>query len=120
MTTAKGFTLLEIMIALTIFAVMSACFLTIASNHVGNAGYLEDKTLAMMIAANEANRLRVQGLPDSYATRQYETMAAREWEIHLDTDSGGPFGTRKATIKVGLKADAARGNYLADLTTFLP
>ena len=52
----KGFTLLEVMIAVTVFAVIATTISQTTSQSVGNLLYLQDKTLASFVAENTTGR----------------------------------------------------------------
>ncbi|MGD9168574.1 MAG: type II secretion system minor pseudopilin GspI [Candidatus Thiodiazotropha sp.] len=55
----KGFTLLEILIALVILATAFGSIITVAANQSVNVGYLRDKTLAHWVAMNQITELQV-------------------------------------------------------------
>lgn len=48
----KGFTLIEVMLAMSIFAMAALAALQVASEHLRSIGYLEQRTFASMVAAN--------------------------------------------------------------------
>ena len=50
---STGFTLIEVLVALAIFAVAGAALSTAIQGNVRNANYLKDKTLANWIANNK-------------------------------------------------------------------
>ena len=52
MRSARGFTLLEVLVALAIFALIAASVLTASARSVRTASQLENKTLAMWVADN--------------------------------------------------------------------
>ncbi|MBT3059544.1 MAG: type II secretion system minor pseudopilin GspI [gamma proteobacterium symbiont of Ctena orbiculata] len=55
----RGFTLLEILIALAILAIAFASIITVAANQSVNVGYLRDKTLAHWVALNQIAEIQV-------------------------------------------------------------
>ncbi|MES9992759.1 MAG: type II secretion system minor pseudopilin GspI [Candidatus Thiodiazotropha sp.] len=55
----RGFTLLEILIALAILAIAFASIITVAANQATNVGYLRDKTLAHWVALNQLTEIQV-------------------------------------------------------------
>src|SRR5690606_41115542 len=59
----RGFTLLEVMIALTIFAAIAIVISDTASQSASSLIHLQDKTLAAMVAENRMAELRLNGLP---------------------------------------------------------
>ncbi len=65
----KGFTLLEILIALAVFAIAVTGMLAALSSHVKDASLSEDHARAVRIAQREMNALRrLRYLPDSEIT----------------------------------------------------
>ena len=77
---ARGFTLLEVLVALGIFAVVAASVLTLAQRSVQNAARLEAKTLAMWVADNRLVELQLQGEAAGIGQAQGEVhLANRTW-----------------------------------------
>lgn len=89
MTRARGFTLVEVMVALAVVAIALPALLVTLSQHVDATAYLRDKSLARMVAANKLEELRIL----SRASRQLPsgersgvaTMAGRDWYWWLDS-----------------------------------
>jgi general secretion pathway protein I len=86
---ARGFTLVEVMVALAVVAIALPALLVSLYQHVDNTGYLRDKSLAQMVAANKLEELRIissasesllQGKDSGVAT-----MADRDWYWWLDS-----------------------------------
>jgi general secretion pathway protein I len=78
----KGFTLIEVMIALTIFAVIAVSVGRSASIYIKNAARLELKTQALNIAEYELSQVLIedQFLPAKTTKRDIE-IQEREWVI---------------------------------------
>lgn len=78
MNRTGGFTLLEVLIALALLAILMAGLIKITADNTQNLWYLENKTLAATIAANHAVQLRLdKEKPESLDG--WETMAGRRW-----------------------------------------
>ncbi|GGY04336.1 type II secretion system minor pseudopilin GspI [Paludibacterium paludis] len=60
---AAGFTLIEVLIALTIVGVALAAFARMTGQTAANAGYLAESSLAMLSADNALAELRIGTLP---------------------------------------------------------
>ncbi|WP_019341371.1 type II secretion system minor pseudopilin GspI, partial [Stutzerimonas stutzeri] len=84
---SRGFTLLEVLVALAIFAIVAAVVLTAAGRSVNNAGRLEALTLASWIADNRLTELQLQqpapnvGREDTrlaFGGRQWQTLSEVE------------------------------------------
>lgn len=80
MRRAHGFTLLEVLVALTILAVALGALVKIGSDNARTAAYLRDRTHAHWVAMNVMGRVRA-GLLDAAAgdRRGAELVGEREW-----------------------------------------
>lgn len=73
-----GFTLLEVLIALAIFATAAISVIRTVTQHVNTINYLEDKTLAAMVADNQMAMVMLN--PTSLAAKQGKAeLAGRLW-----------------------------------------
>ncbi|PTB32909.1 type II secretion system minor pseudopilin GspI [Photobacterium phosphoreum] len=79
MKRSQGFTLLEVLVALAIFAVAALSVMRAVSQNLNNLGYLEQKTLASMVADNELAQLHLSGDYPSSVKRGKSTLADQEW-----------------------------------------
>jgi general secretion pathway protein I len=117
---SRGFTLVEVLVALMVVAIGLAALLTAVSGAARTSGYLRDKTLAQWIALNRLAevRLTVNRTADNNDTGQLD-FANRTW--HYDTryfDTS--ISTMKRVIVRVWAGDAkTKGNPLAESTGFL-
>lgn len=79
MKTQRGFTLLEVLIALAVLAVLMIGLLKISAANAQNLWYLENKTLAATVAANRAVEMRLQRLHQE-SSSGWEEMGGRRWQ----------------------------------------
>lgn len=76
----NGFTLIEVMVALTIIAIALASLIKASGSHTNSAGFLKNKTLAHYVAVNEATQLQIEkAWPNTGTTNKSTEMANREW-----------------------------------------
>jgi len=76
----KGFTLIEVMVALTIIAIALASLIKASGSHSNSAGFLKNKTLAHYVAVNEATKLQIEKTwPNTGKIHKSSEMADREW-----------------------------------------
>jgi general secretion pathway protein I len=113
----SGFTLIEVMIALSIFAVMAAAISRTASQNTDTTLYLEEKTLASFVAENRLNKLKLSGFPAVTQTKDSEEMADREWHITTKVEETQLVGFRRIEIQVAKSID--KENPLVSLTGFM-
>lgn len=75
-----GFTLLEVLVALTIISLALGALISTSGSHASSAGYLKQKTIAHWVAMNEITRLQVeQAWLSKGDTRGSTQMAGNEW-----------------------------------------
>ncbi|MCK5880607.1 MAG: type II secretion system minor pseudopilin GspI [Sinobacterium sp.] len=81
--TSKGFTLIEVMVAVSILAVALPSMLYALMNQVDNTGYLRDKMFAQWAAENVAATMRIEnratGRVKSNKQSGSEEMNGRQW-----------------------------------------
>ena len=114
---AAAFTLIEVMIALSIFAVMAAAISRTASQNADTVLYLEEKTLASFVAENRLNKLKLSGYPAATQTKDSEEMAGREWHITTKVEDTPLPNFRRIEIQVAKQLD--KENPLVSLTGFM-
>lgn len=79
-SSAAGFTLLEVMVALAVLAIAMAALVSSGTQSASNAAYLRDKSLAHWVAMNRVADLRLQkAWPSPGESRSEEEMANRQW-----------------------------------------
>jgi general secretion pathway protein I len=117
---SRGFTLVEVLVALTVVALGLTALMVAVSGTARTSGYLRDKTIAQWIALNRLTqvRLMVNKLGDSQDTGQLD-FAGRKW--HYDTRY---FATqfqsmKRVEIRVYLGDAATKSNPIARSTGFM-
>lgn len=105
-----GFTLLEVMIAITIFAMLATTVSQVASVTVDNQIHLEKKMLAAWIAENKLIEMRFLPWGDIKKGTDEVKMSNREWliktTVSIKKDFGGiPMEAKEVTVAVSLKSE---------------
>ncbi len=105
-TTASGFTLVEVMVALAIFAVSMTALTTTFQTNVTNAGMLKNKTLAHWVAQNKMVEMKAQliakGTFPSITDRKDKVeFAGREWLVRTKVSKSPKAGFQIVEISVG-------------------
>lgn len=99
MPASRGFTLVEVLIALAIVAISLAAFMRLTSQTTSNLGRVEQKTLAMLSAQNAINELRMAPLPPA-GRRQLPCPQADQPLICLVTIGAEQSGLRHVSVLV--------------------
>jgi len=113
MRRAGGFTLLEVLIALAIFAMVAASVLTATARSLQTASRLEEKTLAMWIADNRLAELQLSKSPVADGREQGEVeFAERRWQWQSEVLATSEADMRRVTLWV---APAEQGHSGGDV-----
>lgn len=124
MKKSSGFTLLEVMIAVTIFALIASTLSKAASVTVDNQIHLERKLLATWIAENHIVELRSTPFDSIKKSKKDLSYAERKWLINTNVKikkdfSGMPMPLQVKEIDVSVSLEEAPDNPLQTLTTFI-
>jgi len=108
----SGFTLLEVLIALAIFALVAASILTATSRSLQTASRLEEKTLAMWVADNRLAELQLSKTPVADGREQGEVeFAGRYWWWQSEVQVTSDADMRRVTLWVApVENDRIVGN----------
>jgi general secretion pathway protein I len=107
---SRGFTLLEVLVALAIFAIVAAVVLTAAGRSVNNAGRLEALTLAGWIADNRLTELQLQQPAPSIGREDLKLeFGGRQWQTLSEVETSGTPGLLRIQVWVAA-ADSRRDN----------
>jgi general secretion pathway protein I len=99
-----GFTLLEVLIALAILAIVMVSAIKITADNINNLWYLENKTLAAIVASNHAVQLRLE--TDKPETADgWDEMAGRRWYWQIKRHVSNLSGVWRYRIEVFLEGD---------------
>ncbi len=101
---SQGFTLLEVLIALAILAIVMISLIKISSDNARNLWHLENTTLANIIAQNHATLLLL-GQDKPLSADGWETLAGRQWYWQASRPSSLTLDSWQYQIKVYLKGD---------------
>ncbi len=116
----KGFTLIEVMVALAIIAIALASLIRASGSHTRSAGYLKSKTLAHYVAMNEITTLQVRkAWPDIGDSKKSTEMAGVEWYWTRSVEKVGDDNDYIRALKFTVYADEDRRRNLAQVEAYL-
>lgn len=112
-----GFTLIEVMVALTIIAISLGALLQASGTQASSVTYLKQKTLAHWVAVNELTQVRIEkDFPDIGDKKGSTTMANHEWHWIRTTKKTEDKDARQVTFQ--LYSDEDYTNNLSSLTGY--
>ena len=113
---AGGFTLVEVLVALTILSIGVMALFHVRGESVRNAAALEDRALAQIVAENRLIETTRLGAPLVIGTREGITeMASREWEWSEEVAETPNANMRRIEVSVRM---AEGENILAGIVGF--
>lgn len=118
----SGFTLLEVMVALAIFAIVGAALVKNAGQTVKQTNQLEQRAMAIWLAENQLNEIRSaprleSSFPSPGTDRINATMGGQDWELLVDFEATANEDMRRVTVSVFDPEDL--DNSITSLTGFL-
>ena len=110
-----GFTLIEVMVALTIIAISLGALLNTSGTQAYSASYLKHKTLAHWVAVNELSQIRIaKEFPDLGDKKGSSNMANNDWYWIRTTKETEDKDARQITFTMYADKD-----YKKNLTTLI-
>jgi len=101
MRSGRGFTLIEVLVALLVFALVATAAAQVASQYIGSFERVRDKTLAAWIADNRIAEVRLQsGLPDVSETTADLDFANFLWQVKTTVKATADAGMRRIEVEV--------------------
>lgn len=98
---ARGFTLVEVMVALFVVAVALPALMFQLSSQLGSAADLQERTLASWVAQDQLAMHRLQSAGNGTGDRQGERqLAGREWSWLLSIEATPVPGMVRQTLRV--------------------
>jgi len=109
MKASRGFTLIEVLVALAIVAIGMAAVLESIGSSADSAVYLRDKTLAEWIALNQLSQVRLAAQAPAVGSSNGELdYAGRHWRWRQEISDGGFPGILRIDVSVQ-QADTPKG-----------
>jgi len=113
----RGFTLLEVMVAMTILALALGAMIRAGGDSAANVSYLRDKTVASWVAENQiVERLLQDEWPPVTRTNGSEEMAGQEWRWEIEVSETSDEDLRR--IDVAVAPDTPDAEPIVRVTAF--
>lgn len=121
MKSVRGFTLLEILIALAILAIVSIALLSQSQHSVETRSALHDKTLGLWIAEDNMDQLRAEKTwPEIGASSEEVEVNEREWQVTTEVIETARPDMRRVTVAVTTQsASGELDKPVVELTSFI-
>ncbi len=132
---SPGFTLIEILIALTVFAITSSALISGLSRHVAQSAVLRDKIIAHWVAENEISQIRNPAFESAQASagqsreKRYfpgtgtsskeVTMGDLKWYARIQVAATENPDIHRVTVDVYHAEDEADGNSTVTVDGFV-
>ena len=115
---SRGFTLIEILIALAILAIALGAIIELASNQSLNTAHLQEKTFAHWLAMNKITELQLTSQwPAKGKQEGDEEMGLHNWHwVRTITDTPD---NRVRQVEIAIYRDKADQSPVTTLTSFL-
>ncbi len=119
---ARGFTLLEVMVALAIVATALPALMMLITSQLQGAGFNREKTQAYWIAENQLTRIKMRkALVEQYNIPDTESgnieRGGVRWYWELEAEDTEVEGFLRLDVRVAL--DSSKDNTLATLSGFI-
>lgn len=118
---ARGFTLIEIIIAVAVLATAMGAIITGMARYADNAATLREKTVALWVAHNRLTELQLEpGWPETGKSDGDVEMAGAEWRWFVTVAETPDPNVRRVDIRVQLQGKGKnRENDAISLSAFL-
>ncbi len=119
---SRGFTLIEVMVALAVFAVAASMLMLADGNSIRQTRYMQEKVLAAQLADQHLSRIEAERKwPDTGVSGQGEIYSNYDWYVQkiVRNTSLGDFRKIDIEVFVGNKKPADGDAAVYSLTTHI-
>jgi len=117
MTRARGFTLIEVLVALAIVTIGMAALLSALSSSADSSSYLRDKTFAEWVALNRIEEVRLAtALPEKKKSDGTAELAGRKWKWQQEVQDTTVTGILRIDVRVKPEEISGDSNWYAEVS----
>lgn len=108
----KGFTLIEVMVALLVFGLIATAAAEVGSQYISSYERIRDKTLAGWLAENRINEIRLEdSLPDISENAKGKDYGPFRWQVTTKVLATAEAKMRRIEVKVARYQDGRSKPY---------
>jgi general secretion pathway protein I len=99
---SRGFTLIEVLVALLIFGLIATAAAQVGSQYIASYERVRDKTLAAWLAENRINEIRLQSsLPATSSAASDQEFGPYRWQVITRVTATADANIRRVEVSVG-------------------
>lgn len=108
----RGFTLIEVLVALLIFGLIATAAADVGSQYIASHERVRDKTLAAWLAENRINEVRLLArLPAANEQIRDQDFGPYRWQVTTRMSSTADASIRRVEVSVGRYRDESAQPY---------
>jgi general secretion pathway protein I len=117
----KGFTLIEVLVALLVFSIIATVAAQMSSQYIATFERVRDKTLAGWVADNAINELRLQEQLPSVSTNSEDMdYGPSRWRVDTDVINTADPSIRRVEVAVSkYRGDGSEPGQVHSLSAFI-
>lgn len=109
MPRTRGFTLIEVLVALVVLSIALAAIISATSSYVANSGYLRDRSFAHWVAMNRVTEAYLDAdWPEVGKKRGEESMGGNAWAWSREVLATADEDVRRIEVEVRVSEDDER------------